>query len=273
MTLRHPFSASLIICLLLIAPFALAQESVISEDDPWCEDRHGHWSDDDSYEYCEIREIELSQRDGLDIDAAPNGSIAVRSWDEDGILVRAKIGAHARSDEAARELAEQVSISTSGSIEADGPRTGNKEWFSVSFEIYAPASTNLDLSTRNGGISIEGMSGRTEFQSLNGGVSLNALSGDVSGTTTNGGITVDLDGDSWSGRGLDVETTNGGVSVLVPNGYSAQLETGTVNGRVDIDFPVMVEGTFDDRLSTTLGDGGKTIRVVTTNGSVRIKRG
>ena len=59
----------------------------------------------------------------------------------------------------------------------------------------------------------------------------------------------------------------------MPNGYSAELETGTVNGRIHVDFPVMVEGTFDKRLNATLGDGGKTIRAVTTNGSVKVKRG
>jgi DUF4097 and DUF4098 domain-containing protein YvlB len=84
---------------------------------------------------------------------------------------------------------------------------------------------------------------------------------------------VTLAGTRWDGEGLDVETTNGGIDVTVPEGYSARFETGTVNGGIDIDFPVTVQGRVGRRMTTTLGDGGPTIRAVTTNGGVKIRRG
>jgi hypothetical protein len=59
----------------------------------------------------------------------------------------------------------------------------------------------------------------------------------------------------------------------VSRGYSAHLETGTVNGGVDIDFPVMVQGKIGRRITTDLGKGGPTIRVITTNGGVDVRRG
>jgi hypothetical protein len=58
----------------------------------------------------------------------------------------------------------------------------------------------------------------------------------------------------------------------VPTGYSAHLETGTTNGSLRFDFPITVQGQLNRRLSVDLGDGGPTIRVVTTNGGVTIKR-
>ena len=58
------------------------------------------------------------------------------------------------------------------------------------------------------------------------------------GTTQNGGVNVRLDGSRWEGEGLDVVTTNGGVSLAIPAGYSAELETGTVNGGIRTDVPV-----------------------------------
>jgi len=58
----------------------------------------------------------------------------------------------------------------------------------------------------------------------------------------------------------------------VPERYSAQLETGTVNGRVSTDFPGMVQGRFDRQRTTTLGSGGVTLRAMTTNGGVTIRR-
>ena len=55
--------------------------------------------------------------------------------------------------------------------------------------------------------------------------------------------------------------------------YSAELEAGTVNGRIRIDFPVTVQGEIGRSLTTTLGAGGATIRAKTRNGGVRISTG
>ena len=82
-----------------------------------------------------------------------------------------------------------------------------------------------------------------------------------------------LTGDTWEGAGLDLRTTNGGVRLRIPEDYSARLETGTVNGGIDIDFPVTVQGRIGREFSTTLGDGGPLVRAETTNGGVRITRG
>jgi hypothetical protein len=41
---------------------------------------------------------------------------------------------------------------------------------------------------------------------------------------------------------------------------------------MSVDFPVTVSGRIDRRLRTQLGQGGATIRVMTTNGGVTISR-
>ena len=81
---------------------------------------------------------------------------------------------------------------------------------------------------------------------------------------------MELVGDFWDGTGLDVETRNGGVKLEIPEGYSAELETGTVNGRVSIDFPVTVQGQIGRQIRATLGAGGAPVRVRTTNGGVTV---
>jgi hypothetical protein len=68
-------------------------------------------------------------------------------------------------------------------------------------------------------------------------------------------------------------TSNGGVHLLIPSSYSAQLETGTTNGGIDIDFPVTVRGRIGRRITTELGRGGPLIRAITTNGGVDVRRG
>ena len=110
------------------------------------------------------------------------------------------------------------------------------------------------------------------LEARNGPVALRGVSGDVRARTQNGPLTVNLDGERWTGKGLDAETTNGPVSIRIPDGYSARLETGTVNGPMRIDFPITLQGSIGRRIETTLGQGGPTIRAVTTNGPVTIRR-
>ena len=188
--------------------------------------------------------------------------------------VEAKVHARAETQARARQIAQEVSILTDGgTIRAEGPKGGKDEGWAVSFRLSVPARTDLLLETMNGGIGIEAVSGDLEFRAVNGGVSLVDVSGYVSGSTTNGGLSIELTGDRWEGEGLDVQTTNGGVNLQIPEGYSARLETGTVNGRLEIGFPVTVQGRLDKTLTTELGSGGKLIRAKTTNGGVKISRG
>ena len=67
--------------------------------------------------------------------------------------------------------------------------------------------------------------------------------GDVRAHAQNGGLNVRLTGTHWEGAGLDAETQNGGVRLVVPEGYSARLTTGTVNGGMRTDIPITVSGT------------------------------
>ena len=61
------------------------------------------------------------------------------------------------------------------------------------------------------------------------------MGGHVVGTTRTAASTCASTASRWEGEGLDVETTNGGVSLAIPAGYSAELETGTVNGGIRTD--------------------------------------
>lgn len=251
--------------LLVLATGARAQDA-----GRWCDRSH----DDDENRYCEVREQTLPATGNVKVDAGPNGGVAVTGRDRSDVKLEAKVSAQAETETRARQIAQEVSILTAGgTIRAEGPKTGKDEGWAVSFRLSVPASTDLYLETVNGGISIESVSGDLEFQAVNGGVRLVDVSGNVSGSTTNGGMSIELTGDEWDGEGLNVRTTNGAVSLEIPEGYSARLETGTVNGRLDIGFPVTVQGRIDKMLTTELGSGGKLIRAKTTNGGVKISRG
>jgi len=262
--MRSPMLSVSLAALLLTPALAVAQSPTLTCDDTW---------DNGEDRFCEIRELTVPLGSGpIAIDAGPNGGIRVHGWDRNEIRLIARVESHASSESRARELAGGVKVTTTGTIHATGPDHQRREWWSVSYEAFVPAKADLQLETTNGGIRIAEVNGRVRFSVTNGGVSLTGLGGDVSGRSTNGGIHLDLRGTTWNGTGVDVQTTNGGVTVSVPEGYAAHLETGTRNGSLRFDFPVTVQGQLNRRLSVDLGAGGPTIRAMTTNGSVTVKR-
>jgi hypothetical protein len=187
----------------------------------------------------------------------------------------ARIQTRARSDARARDIAREVRVQArAGSLRTDGPATGTGESWSVSYSIVVPERADLGLTAVNGPVSVRGVTGRLRATTTNGPLSLDRVNGDVHGRTTNGPLTITLDGSRWQGAGLDAETRNGPVRLRIPEGYSAQLETGSVNGPLNLGFPVTVtlSGRRTNRLETTLGDGGPPIRAVTTNGPVTVDR-
>jgi hypothetical protein len=232
------------------------------------------WDNGRLASHCEIQEQTLAATGGpITVDARKNGGISVKGWDRNEILVRSRVQTSAPTQVEADELAKQIRVQTGGAkIVADGPASGENRHWSVSYEIFAPRRSDLSLQTMNGGLAISEVNGRIEFTALNGGVVLRRVGGSVHGSTTNGGLVVELSGDRWDGETLDVSTTNGGIVMSVPENYSAHLETGTVNGNLSIDFPVTIQGRITRELAVNLGGGGPTVRAMTTNGGVKIKR-
>ncbi len=249
---------------------ARAYRTASPTDDPCTESRGG-----DRGHACEVRDSRLPAPVGpLTVDAAPNGGIRVEGWDQPDVLVRAVVHTHGEDDAEARALLPSVQVTAAGTrVGAEGPERvegRRRSGWSVSFRIWAPRQTALALTARNGGVSLHGMRGDSRFSTTNGGVTLDEVGGHVVGTTRNGGVNVRLGGASWEGEGLDVETTNGGVSLAIPAGYSAELEASTENGGFRTDYPLTVQGRLDRQVRATLGGGGPRLKVTTTNGGVRI---
>lgn len=209
----------------------------------------------------------------IQINPGQNGGVSVKGWSRSDMLVRAKIETAAPSDGEARGMVGQIRFASgSGHLAAEGPSGDEDHYWSVSYEIFMPHQTDFNATTHNGGVHIQDVKGAITFKTTNGGVNLARLAGNVNGHTTNGGVTVELMGDRWDGNGLEVETTNGGVHMKVPSAYSAHVETSTVNGGIQVDFPIMVQGKLTKELSFDIGSGGPTIHVTTTNGGVKIQK-
>src|SRR6185503_16786868 len=161
-------------------------------------------------------------RGTLTVDGGRNGGVTVTGWDRDTVHVVAYIQASADSREEARGIAEEIRIVRSATdIHSEGPGMGRDVSWSVSFDIFLPRHSDLSLTTGNGPVEVEDVTGSMDLQSENGPVTLTAVGGDVRARVTNGPLSVRLAGSKWEGAGLDAETVNGPVNLDIPRDYSA----------------------------------------------------
>lgn len=259
---------------LYAAPLFLVATHAFAQGD----DRAARWRDncdhnwgDERARVCEVRNYTISPTARISVDAGPNGGVAFFGSNRNDVRIVAKIQANADDQATATDVARQIKIVTDGGrIYAEGPSTRHHESWSVSYDVYVPSQSNLEANTENGGISADNVRGQMNLEASNGGIHLSDVGGNVHARTTNGGVEAELSGTTWQGEGLDLQTTNGGATVYVPRGYNAHLETGTTNGGMRVDFPITVRGSLSRRISTELGSGGPTVRVITTNGGVHI---
>jgi len=143
----------------------------------------------------------------------------------------------------------------------------------VSYEIFVPQNSDLNLKTVNGGLAISDVRGQIHFEAVNGGVSLRRLAGDVGGQTVNGGITADLTGAIWEGQKLEVRTQNGGVTLRAPSYYSAHVQAETGSGGIHSDFANPADNTRrTHQMDFNIGSGGPLIHVTTNNGGITLKK-
>ena len=250
------------------------EQAAAQSNDDWCNETRRN-NDDDRESFCEVRQFTLGAGGGVTAETS-NGSIRVTGERRNDILVRALVFSHARTEARAREIAKDITISQSGSIRAEGPRTGNREGWYVSFRIQAPQSSNIDLTSSNGSLAAVDVRGTLKLRTSNGSIRLEGVGGNVMADTSNGSVNATLAGSRWEGDALDISTSNGSIRLGVPENFNARVVASTNNGSINFGFPVMMQGNVGGRsrnIDTTIGSGGPTLRLRTSNGSISVRRG
>lgn len=205
-----------------------------------------------------------------------NGGITVEPSEGSGVEVRAERIAKASTDEAAKELLQQIEIQEEVSaegvrLETRGPRGGMMTGYEVKYVLRVPASIRVEARTTNGGIKLAGVPNEVVATTVNGGVDGDALSGHVTASTTNGGVKLTLE--SLSDQGVSAAAVNGGVNVAVPRTARADISARVTNGGVRVDDSLQVEVLGERnrrRLEGKLNGGGAKLELSTTNGGVSI---
>ncbi len=202
-----------------------------------------------------------------------NGNVRISGWERDEVQVDAVKRAKTQ------EHLDQVKIdidAKSGAVRIktkypDGQK-GKNNSASVDYTLKVPRAARLDkVSTVNGSIEIQQVSGDVVANSVNGTVAASRPSGAVELSTVNGTVKASLAAVSQE---IKLKSVNGGVTVSLPPGVNAQLAADTLNGGISCDFPLEAQKHFPvgRKLQGKLGEGGPEIKLSSVNGGIHIER-
>ncbi len=137
----------------------------------------------------------------------------------------------------------------------------------VEFVVRVPAGVNFVGRSVNGDIEADGLESDVDVATVNGDIEV-STSGAAEASTVNGNVWASLGSPT---EGMKFSTVNGQITVELPSGVSADVHAGTVNGSIETDFPLTVQGRWGPReMRGTIGGGGPKLSLETVNGSIRL---
>ena len=150
---------------------------------------------------------------------------------------------------------------------------------------------NVDLSTGDGSITVQGVRGTMRFHTGDGHVEARGLDGQVDASSGDGHISVEGRFDSLKIKTGDgsvtaranagskmasswsIYTGDGSVEMEIPGDLQANIDASTHDGHISVGLPVMVEGTFSSsKFQGKLNGGGQALTIRTGDGSIRLNK-
>jgi DUF4097 and DUF4098 domain-containing protein YvlB len=200
-----------------------------------------------------------------------NGKVRIEPWD------RAEVRIEAEKAASNEDYLEEIKIEVQGEgrrvdVRTRLPRGG---FFlgghgAVEYRIQLPARARAEVRTVNGGVEVDGMAGEVRAGTVNGTVRITEAAGSVDASTVNGSIRAEYQRAPGEGR-HEFSTTNGSVTIYLPEEAGGEFDAQTVNGGMNTDFPLQVSGKIGNRrIQGRMGDGKARFRIRTVNGSVKV---
>ena len=210
-----------------------------------------------------------------------DGQVTVRGWDKPEVTYTATKGA---ADE---ETLKQITIGTQQQGDAISISTINTEDVNgrVNFDLYVPRQSTLHVSSGDGALNLDGVTGQITLRSgdgpievANGGGQLQVNTGDgvirvikfdgqVDARTGDGAIALDGNFNAVSAR-----TGDGTISLAVPAGSSFTIETNSMEDLGNEGFVVNEDVTPSPRVKRwRIGNGGKVFILKTGDGKILLR--
>ena len=210
-----------------------------------------------------------------------DGPITVRGWDRSEVSYTAT--KRARDDESLKRIAIQTEqAGQTISIHAVNENDDNG---SVVLEIQVPRSSSLHVTSGDGPLTLDGVSGDITLRSGDGPITVNNSGGQLHVNTGDGSIQINgFDGqvDARTGDGpialdgnfnaLSARTGDGEISLTVPAGSSFTIETNASEGISNEGFVVAEDVTLSPRVKRwKVGNGGRVFVLRTGDGKVLLR--
>jgi DUF4097 and DUF4098 domain-containing protein YvlB len=236
------------------------------------------------------RQIQFQENGYLELNNS-NGGVEVKSWDKTEVEIKAYKQVRAASKEQAEKLMRELKVEvlqTAGEIRIKtiAPHSmksddgffnwlfgGEHHSFSVEYEIMVPQSIDLNIKTTNGKIYCQQIKGRLRLDATNGKIVAREIEGLVRSRTTNGSLDIELLSVPPEEE-IEFSTTNGSITLHLPEDYSAEVNLKTTNGHIDSDFPYTEQRKWSKQhVWGKIGSGTGNLDCHTTNGSIRLCSG
>lgn len=210
-----------------------------------------------------------------------DGPITVRGWDQPEVRYTATKRA---SDE---ESLKRISIRTEqqGQTLSINAVNENNENGSVVLEVQVPRNSSLHVTSGDGPLTLDGVSGDITLRSGDGPISVNNGGGQLHVNTGDGPIQINqFDGqvDARTGDGpialdgnfnaLSARTGDGEITLTVPAGSSFTIETNATEGISNEGFDVAEDITLSPRVKRwKVGNGGRVFILRTGEGRILLR--
>lgn len=208
-----------------------------------------------------------------------NGDVHINVWDQSSVKVDAVKRAYSQQSLSEVTIAvtntpDSIKIKTEYPDKQSYGRNREHSAASVEYTLTVPRGASLQgVDLVNGSLDVEGLQGDMNASLVNGTVKADGLGGDVKISTVNGGIAADVSTLNGA-KGVNLNSVNGPIVLIIPSGASADVKANTVHGKIINDFGLAVEdGQYvGHSLSGQIGSGGPRIRLNNVNGPIAIKR-
>src|SRR5262249_601512 len=224
-----------------------------------------------------------------------DGSIEIRSWDKPEVQVtiekRGKSKAwtdtiEVHAEQPGNQITDEERIPISHGLHFNESR-------SAKLIVSMPAKADVSAGSGDGSIDLDGVSGRIQLRSGDGSIRARSTGGDVDvhtgdGSVTlsgalaslrahsgDGSITIHADAGSTASGDWEISTGDGSGTLAIPDSFGAELDAHTGDGGIRTDDVTVsnVTGRISrNSLRGRLGQGGRSVRVRTGDGSITIKR-
>lgn len=140
------------------------------------------------------------------------------------------------------------------------------------------APGDMTIVTRDGSITLERVAGRVDARTGDGSIRVSGSPSSLVLETRDGGVTVQANADTVMQQDWSVRTGDGSVVMELPSAFAADIDAETQDGSVRTDLPVAGAADGDRQrreqrrvLRGKLGAGGRTIKLRTNDGSIRLR--